>query len=83
MTDVPTTMTAVVLDEPGPVESLHLRQVPVPTPLLGWVLIADGEGADGGEHVRPVARHSSAPRAAGVQDELRAFGTRVPGRRRR
>jgi NADPH:quinone reductase len=40
MTEVPTTMTAVVLDAPGPVESLQLRQLPVPTPLTGWVLIA-------------------------------------------
>ena len=32
-------MKAVVLDEPGPVEALHLRDLPVPVPQPGWVLI--------------------------------------------
>lgn len=32
-------MRAVVLDGPGPVEALHLREVPVPEPRPGWVRI--------------------------------------------
>src|SRR3954449_290020 len=37
MTD---TMRAVVLDAPGPPDALTIRELPVPTPALGWVLIA-------------------------------------------
>jgi NADPH:quinone reductase-like Zn-dependent oxidoreductase len=33
------TMRAVVLDAPGPAESLTIRELPVPTPAPGWVLI--------------------------------------------
>jgi NADPH2:quinone reductase len=33
------TMRAVVLDGPGPPEALELRELPVPTPEPGWVLI--------------------------------------------
>jgi NADPH2:quinone reductase len=33
------TMRAVVLDGPGPPEALLLREVPIPTPAPGWVLI--------------------------------------------
>jgi NADPH2:quinone reductase len=33
------TMRAVVLDAPGPPEALMLRDLPVPTPAPGWVLI--------------------------------------------
>ena len=36
MTD---TMRAVVLDAPGPVEHLHIRNLPVPEPSSGWVRI--------------------------------------------
>lgn len=36
MTD---TMRAIVLDAPGPPEALTIRQLPVPTPGPGWVLI--------------------------------------------
>lgn len=32
-------MRAVVLDAPGPPEALHLRELPIPTPTPGWVLI--------------------------------------------
>ncbi|MEZ5179592.1 MAG: zinc-binding alcohol dehydrogenase family protein [Acidimicrobiales bacterium] len=39
MTAVPTSMRAVVLDRPGPPESLRLREVPVPAPKRGEVLI--------------------------------------------
>ena len=33
------TMRAVVLDAPGPVANLHLRELPVPEPADGWVRI--------------------------------------------
>jgi len=33
------TMRAVVLDAPGPVEALQLRELPVPDPRPGWVLV--------------------------------------------
>ncbi len=33
------TMRAVVLDAPGPATSLEVRQVPVPVPDMGWVLV--------------------------------------------
>ena len=39
MIDAPTTMRAVVLDAPGPPEALHVREVPVPVPASGQVLI--------------------------------------------
>jgi NADPH2:quinone reductase len=32
-------MRAVVLDAPGPPEALQIRELPVPEPLAGWVLI--------------------------------------------
>ncbi|HSN43544.1 MAG TPA: zinc-binding dehydrogenase, partial [Propionibacteriaceae bacterium] len=34
-----TTMRAVVLDAPGPASQLQIREVPIPTPEPGWVLI--------------------------------------------
>jgi NADPH:quinone reductase len=33
------TMRAVVLDGPGPPSALHVREVPIPVPAPGWVLI--------------------------------------------
>jgi NADPH:quinone reductase len=33
-------MRAIVLDGPGPPSALQIRQIPVPTPQRGWVLIA-------------------------------------------
>ncbi|PXX61538.1 NADPH:quinone reductase-like Zn-dependent oxidoreductase [Nocardia tenerifensis] len=39
MSAVPATMRAVVLDGPGPVEALRIRELPVPTPRPGEVLI--------------------------------------------
>jgi NADPH2:quinone reductase len=35
-----TTMRAVVLTEPGPVENLQIRELSIPRPLPGWVRIA-------------------------------------------
>ena len=34
-----TTMRAVVLEAPGPPEALQIRELPIPTPSPGWVLI--------------------------------------------
>lgn len=39
MTDSPTSMRAVVLDAPGPPEALQIREVPLPVPERGQVLI--------------------------------------------
>jgi NADPH:quinone reductase len=36
---MPAMMRAVVLDGPGPPEALMIRDVPVPVPARGWVLI--------------------------------------------
>ena len=33
------TMRAVVLDAPGPPEALQIRELPLPKPRRGWVLI--------------------------------------------
>src|SRR5437762_10200230 len=33
------TMRAIVLDAPGPPDALAIREIPVPTPAAGWVLI--------------------------------------------
>lgn len=42
MTGDPTTMRAVVLDAPGPPDALQIREVPVPSPDPGQVLIKVG-----------------------------------------
>ena len=39
MATIPVTMRAVVLDAPGPPEALRVREIPVPTPRAGEVLI--------------------------------------------
>lgn len=39
MDTIPATMRAVVLDEPGPPESLQVRELPVPQPEPGQVLV--------------------------------------------
>src|SRR3977135_2720158 len=36
---MPDTMRAIVLDAPGPPDALHIRQLPIPTPAAGWVLV--------------------------------------------
>jgi NADPH:quinone reductase-like Zn-dependent oxidoreductase len=33
------TMRAIVLDAPGPPDALQIREVPIPTPQYGWILI--------------------------------------------
>ena len=39
MTTTPRTMRAVVLDAPGPPDALTIREIPIPRPEPGWVLI--------------------------------------------
>ena len=39
MTATPKSMRAVVLDAPGPPDALHLRDLPIPTPMPGQVLV--------------------------------------------
>lgn len=39
MTETPSTMRAAVLDEPGPPDAFRVRELPVPEPDEGWVLI--------------------------------------------
>jgi len=34
-----TTMRAIVLEAPGPLDALQVREIPIPTPRPGWVLI--------------------------------------------
>ncbi len=36
---MPATMRAIVLDAPGPPTALSIRELPIPTPAPGWVLI--------------------------------------------
>jgi NADPH:quinone reductase-like Zn-dependent oxidoreductase len=36
---MPSTMRAVVLDAPGPPSALEIRELPIPVPSAGWVLI--------------------------------------------
>ncbi|MGW6659405.1 zinc-binding alcohol dehydrogenase family protein [Rhodococcus sp. NPDC055024] len=33
------TMRAIVLDAPGPPEALKIKEIPIPVPVIGWVLI--------------------------------------------
>ncbi len=39
MATTPATMRAVVLDAPGPPDALHVRELPIPTPRAGEVLL--------------------------------------------
>ena len=67
MTD---TMRAVVLDGPGPPESLSIRSLPVPRPPEGWVLIeVKAFGLNRSEmHLRQgVAGNASFPRVPGIE----------------
>src|SRR5205085_301250 len=36
---MPDTMRAIILDAPGPPDALTIRELPIPTPADGWVLI--------------------------------------------
>src|SRR4051794_31381700 len=62
---VTATMRAVVLDAPGPPEALRIREIPVPEPRPGWVLIrVQAFGINRSElHTRLVSRKGSPFRA--------------------
>jgi NADPH:quinone reductase len=64
------TMRAVVLDAPGPVEALALRDRPIPTPSPGWVLIrVEAFGLNRSElHTRlGLAQGVTFPRVLGIE----------------
>ncbi|AWT47881.1 zinc-binding dehydrogenase [Streptomyces actuosus] len=63
-------MRAVVLDEPGPVTRLHLRELPVPEPERGWVRIkVEAFGLNRSElHTRlGLAEGVTFPRVPGIE----------------
>ncbi|MGY4857270.1 zinc-binding alcohol dehydrogenase family protein [Cryobacterium sp. AP23] len=64
------TMRAVVIDQPGGPEALQIRDVPIPTPRTGWVLIrVEAFGLNRSElHFRSgVASTGSFPRIPGIE----------------
>ena len=64
------TMRAVVLDAPGPPEALHIRDLPVPVPLPGWVLVkVEAFGLNRSElHTRLGLAHGvTLPRVLGIE----------------
>jgi NADPH:quinone reductase-like Zn-dependent oxidoreductase len=66
----PATMRAVVLDGPGPPEALSIRELPVPTPERGWVLIeVEAFGLNRSElHTRQgLAEGVTFPRVLGIE----------------
>lgn len=70
MTYMPTSMRAVVLDAPGPPEALQIREVPIPTPVAGQVLIkVEAFGLNRSElHTRlGLAEGVTLPRVLGIE----------------
>jgi NADPH:quinone reductase-like Zn-dependent oxidoreductase len=70
MTTVPTSMRAVVLGAPGPPEALQVRELPVPTPEAGQVLIkVEAFGLNRSElHTRlGLAEGVTFPRVLGIE----------------
>lgn len=64
------TMKAAVLEKPGPVENLHVRQVPVPEPHAGWVRVkVEAAGLNRSElHTRlGLAEGVTFPRVLGIE----------------
>jgi NADPH:quinone reductase-like Zn-dependent oxidoreductase len=64
------TMRAIVLDAPGPPEALQIRELPIPTPAPGWVLIeVKAFGLNRSElHTRTgLAEGVSFPRVLGIE----------------
>src|SRR6266702_5580559 len=77
MTD---TMRAIVLDAPGPPDALTIRELPVPTPAAGWVLIeVKAFGLNRSElHTRlGLAQGVTFPRVLGI--EAAGVVTQCPG----
>ncbi|MHA3704829.1 zinc-binding alcohol dehydrogenase family protein [Jatrophihabitans sp. YIM 134969] len=63
-------MRAVVLDAPGPVEALTIRDLPVPTPQPGWVLVrveAFGLNRSELQTRRGLAAEVTFPRVLGIE----------------
>src|SRR3954449_9829284 len=74
-------MRAVVLDAPGPPDALTIREVPVPTPTAGWVLIeVKAFGLNRSElHTRQgLASGVTLPRVLGI--EAAGVVAQCPGR---
>ena len=70
VSSMPRTMRAVVLDAPGPPEALRIRELPVPEPRPGWVLIrVKAFGINRSElHTRlGLARGVTFPRVLGIE----------------
>jgi NADPH:quinone reductase-like Zn-dependent oxidoreductase len=70
MTNMPTSMRAVVLDAPGPPEALQIREMPIPTPEAGQVLIkVEAFGLNRSElHTRlGLAEGVTFPRVLGIE----------------
>lgn len=70
MPTIPTTMRAVVLDAPGPPHALRIREIPVPTPQAGEVLIkVEAFGLNRSElHTRlGLAQGVTFPRVLGIE----------------
>ena len=68
--NLPATMRAVVLDAPGPPEALAIRELPVPKPRHGWVLIkVEAFGLNRSElHTRlGLAEGVTFPRVLGIE----------------
>src|SRR5215204_3134414 len=64
------TMRAVVLDGPGPPEALQVRQLPIPEPVSGWVLVrVEAFGLNRSElHTRlGLAEGVTFPRVPGIE----------------
>ena len=64
------TMRAIVLDAPGPAETLTIREIPVPQPAPGWVLIrVEAFGLNRSElHTRlGLAQGVTFPRVLGIE----------------
>jgi NADPH2:quinone reductase len=77
MTD---TMRAIVLDAPGPPDALTIRELPIPSPAPGWVLIAiEAFGLNRSElHTRQgLATGVTFPRVLGI--EAAGVVARCPG----
>jgi NADPH:quinone reductase len=64
------TMRAIVLEAPGPPDALTIRELPVPTPAAGWVLIkVEAFGLNRSElHTRlGLATDVTFPRVLGIE----------------